>query len=381
MSIDSSEPDTNRITAIIKPTHECNFRCEYCYASTESLEKEWMTELTLRNLIEQLMTTFDEVDFIWHGGEPLLMGLNFFKEVRRLQKDINPNFKLRNRIQTNGTLLTKKFLNFFKEENFGIGISLDGPKYLHDCNRVYPDGSGTFDDVMRSVNLMKRKEMRIKVICVLNKYNLDKIDEIYDFFNKNQLDIEVNPVVPSGRGRKNPELCITPEEYGNTTIKLFKRWFYDKNSKIKIYSFEDKIEEFLTGIFNRCFSADGCMEHFIGIDPSGEVYPCSVWTGIRGFEYGNINKTPLNQILKSGIRQKMINRTQKMIEGECKSCNWRGLCKGGCLRNAYLAHGTVYSKDCFCVGKKMIFDHISKEIDHNLNLLNNVLKPLEIWKI
>ena len=190
------------ITAIIQVTNDCNLRCPYCYANSEKFEKNYMNETTLKNVIEQLMKTFDEVRIQWHGGEPTLVCEKFFKKVKKLQS-VFSNCRVINGIQTNGTLLTEKFLDFCKKEDFQISLSLDGNKHLHNLTRIYPNGSGSFDKVMKVISLMKNKEIKFGAICILNKNNIKEIDEIYDFFNENQIDVRINSVEPTGRAKIN----------------------------------------------------------------------------------------------------------------------------------------------------------------------------------
>ena len=366
----NTEFKNQEITVIVKPTHECNFKCPYCYIPSEDVEKGYMSDKTLRNMSEQLASNFENIHFIWHGGEPTLMGLEFYEKVKDIQADYGSE-RFRNGIQTNASLLTEEFLDFFKKEMFGIGFSLDGPKHLHDITRVHKiNSSGTFDDVMKAVNLMKRKGIVAGAICVLNRYNINRTDEIYDFFNENKINFKISPVSPAGRAKFNTELRITPQEYTDAIMRLFDRWFYDENSKIRrIYCIQDKIESIVTNKPNSCSTLGKCAESYIGIDPSGNVYPCGRWTGINEFRYGNINETPLNQVLKSKTREKLIKRKDMLIKSECKPCNWKEICNGGCMYNAYLAHGTVFARDLFCESTKMILEYISKSVDSQLMLI------------
>lgn len=363
----TKKSNRKRITVIAKPTHECNFKCRYCYNAAENLEKGRMNKSTLRRMMERLASYFDEVKLIWHGGEPVLMGSEFYESVRDLQKEIDPK-KFVNGIQTNASLLTEQLLLFFKKEDFNIGISIDGPKHLHDLTRIYPDGRGTFDDVMKSVNLMKEKSMRTGAICVLSKCNIGNIDEIYDFFKANQIGLKANPLVYSGRAKKNADLSITPLEYANAIIRLFHRTFFDESLKIDVDPIEDSIDNFLTNDPHDCTSTGNCSESYIGIDSVGDVYPCGRWTGLKEFRYGNINKNTMEDILESRIRQYLIKRKEVMNNGECNPCGLKELCNGGCMHNAYETTGNAYERDNYCEGYKMINDTIFKSVKDQLKL-------------
>lgn len=359
-----------RIIVIAKPTHECNFKCKYCYIPSETIEKGHMNDETLRSLTEGLFSNFDKIKIIWHGGEPTLMGLDFYEKVKDIQAEYDSK-RFSNRIQTNaGKTLTEELIDFFKSEKINISFSLDGPKHLHNLTRVYHNNKGTFDDVIRSVNLMKRKEMRTGAICILNRYNIDNTDEIYNFFKKRQINLKVNPLIQIGRAKNNANLSITPQEYANAMTRFFDRWLFDKDPKIMVDPFQGDIKGFLSNTPYGCNSSGDCAERFLGIDPSGDVYPCGRFSGEEEFRYGNVNKTPLKKILESEKRKKLIKRKEIMtgIGGECNPCNWRDLCNSGCMHNAYINNGTVYSRDLYCESTKILYNHIAKTIDSQLML-------------
>lgn len=159
--------------------------------------------------------------FIWHGGEPLLMGFEFFAKIAEIQDKLGPEYTFSNGVQTNGTLLTEEFVDLFKEKSFGVGVSLDGPQWLHDLQRPYPDGRGSFGDVMSGIALLRERMSNNGhsafggVIAVLTQNTLVNLDELYEFFHTQKISFRAHPLYYEGKGIDiRRRLGITPEEYG-----------------------------------------------------------------------------------------------------------------------------------------------------------------------
>ncbi|MEM2173962.1 MAG: radical SAM protein, partial [Candidatus Pacearchaeota archaeon] len=177
-----------KIVVIVQPTNFCNLNCKYCY--TNGNNKKFMERETIENMIKKFALLKENygvnTHFLWHGGEPLLAGLDFYKEVISLQKRYYPNMKgVSNSIQTNLVCLNEQFLNFLISNKIDIGFSLDGPKEINDANRIFKNGEGTFDKIMENVALMKRKNLKLRAIAVLTKKSIDKVEELYCFFKEN----------------------------------------------------------------------------------------------------------------------------------------------------------------------------------------------------
>lgn len=380
------------VTAIIKPTHACNFSCTYCYMD-ESAEKGFLSDETLENIIEQVTYVNklrnSDPKFIWHGGEPLLMKKDFYEKLLEFQRKHNHNeldlFRLtldnetyllisdkvrsaRNSVQSNGSLITDEIAAYFKEKSISIGLSLDGPGEINDLTRQYSDGKGSYDSVISGLRLCKEKQIGGGIITVLNKNNIDKMDELYDFYKENNLSPKINPLIKSGNAEKNYEdLGITPKEYGQALITLFDKWYYDKDTKISI----DPLDEMIGNIYSKdtksCNFSNNCQESFVSIGPQGDIYPCGRFDGIQEFKLGNINKDSLNEILDSDLRKSLLSRNHLDIAG-CAKCEYGDICHGGCMHNAYMHTGNIMDKDYYCQSYKMIFSHIKNEISKEISV-------------
>lgn len=370
------------ITAIVKPTHDCNLRCRYCYVP-ENAEQGKMDEKTLENTITKV-TKFNgkkngATHFLWHGGEPLLIGLDFFEKIVEIETPLrNEGYRITNGIQSNGTLVNDAFLNFCEKQNdFHIGLSLDGPKEIHNAVRPYKTGGGSFDDVYRAVKLLQKRNEELRaedkkgnlgggVICTLNKQNIGKIEELYKFFHDEKIDVKVNPLIRSGRAIHGYDrIAITPREYGEAMIKLFDIWFDDPNQRISIDPLEQIMGNLMTKVPHGCQYGESCQKRFISVGPTGAVYPCGRYDGLVEFYLGNINTDSMEDIDIRPIREKMKQRGSETVSG-CKPCEYKNICNSGCAHNAYMIRGNFMDKDYYCAGEKMIFKHIENVLQREL---------------
>lgn len=349
-----------RIVAIIQPTNSCNLSCRYCYV--QKSDSKIMSTKTLENLIKKFALLKQHYDinthFLWHGGEPLLPGLDFYKEVISLQKRYyqEDHHGFSNSIQTNLTLLDEEFLDFLVLNKIRIGFSLDGPKEINDANRTFKNGDGTFDKIMEKVALMKRKNLKLRAIAVLTKININKLDELYYFFKENSISFKVHSLVYAGNFNVNKDIYISQEEYGQALIKLFDLWFNDKDFRINIEPLYQYLGNLITGNPHECSTLRSCQEKFLSVDPEGDVYPCGRFAGIKELCYGNINTESLESILSSPLRKTLLERISHIYD--CLSCKYKQICNGGCMNNAYNA-GNILDKDDYCKAYKMVFDYLS----------------------
>ncbi len=374
------------LTAIVKPTHDCNLACKYCYVS-DAAEQGMMNDITLANAIEKT-TVYNgrerpdgskiETHFIWHGGEPLTAGLPFFQKIAEIEKPLRESgYLVTNGIQSNGTLIDEAFLDFCGyQQDFHLGLSLDGPQHLHDAMRPYKDGSGgSFDDVYRAVKLLQQRNWRLGedkaqmgggVICILNRTNIDKIEELYKFFHDEGINLKLNPLIRSGRAiPAYNELAITPREYGKAMTRLFDLWFYDPEQRISVEPFDIIMGNILTRVPWGCSYNGACQKNFISIGPTGAAYPCGRLDGLPDFYLGNINEDVMEDIDNSPVRRKLRQRGYETVKG-CSPCEYKDICNAGCMHNAYMKRGDPTDRDYYCAGEKMLFGRITEALRREL---------------
>jgi uncharacterized protein len=365
------------VTTIIKPTRDCNLGCKYCYTEVRDTGEKTSLE-TITVFLEKLKKwELDNIkipkgakpeeysvytNLIWHGGEPLLMGQEFYENIVLIQKEMEtPNFKFDNSMQTNGTLLTEEYFDFLYKNKFGLGLSLDGPKHLNDLTRVYKDGSSAFDDIMRAAEIMKKKGDKPGFISVITSKNVNNLEEIADFFKEKKYGVKLNPLIPSGVALENEDLSVTPKEYGKNMSNLFRKWFSNNEKDYaKIDTFKDIIKSFIDAKPYGCDHNQTCQDTFISLGPNGDVYPCGRFDGIEDFILGNVHKNSMDEIMNSPVKEALRDR-YKSLKSSCSSCNIEELCNGGCMHNAYLA-GDIMKKDPFCASNKLVFGAVKEEM-------------------
>lgn len=259
------------LSIIAKPTHDCNLSCKYCYID-EKVELGMMSEQVLAQTIEKVSKFAEDSHWIWHGGEPLLMGVEFFKIINDIQNFYKKREKLfSNSIQTNGILIDNELIELIgKTGDFHIGFSIDGPEEIHNTLRTYENGKGSFKDVMSGFELLKNNKKKGGAICVVNAKSINYPKKLYDFFKLEKINVKFNPLINSGRARENLEsLWITPKQYGRFLSELWQIYNEDVQKdgmvSIDIDPFMDVIGNIETGRPIGCNYSVSCRETFISI--------------------------------------------------------------------------------------------------------------------
>ncbi|MBU1177015.1 MAG: radical SAM protein [Patescibacteria group bacterium] len=347
------------VLVIMRPTESCNLDCRYCYNAYSAPEVR-MSEETLENSIRAILSYYRQTIFLWHGGESTLMGVDFFKQALDFQEKYKVNGqKIVNEIQTNGTLLNEKWCDFFAENNFYVGVSIDGPQYLNDKARRYKNSNGTHKDILKGILMLKERNIIIAGVCVLAQHNVEHLAEVVDFYRGYDIPLNLNPFVSSGQGSIfREELTISPRRYALVLIELFNKWF--ENPDIKIYEFWKIVKSMFTGYNNICCYSGECSRDYLSICPTGEVYPCGRWAGEKGYCMGNVNFHSISQIVQSKPVVQILER-KHLIE-ECQQCFWYEICHGGCPHTAYVYTGNINNSDYYCCGRKMLFSHIYQKL-------------------
>jgi uncharacterized protein len=300
-------------------------------------------------------------EFIWHGGEPLLAGLPFFKEVRRIQKNVFKEYKIENSLQTNGTLMKEDWIRFFLDEGFHIGVSLDGPEQIHDKNRVFSNGHGSFRLITENLFLSKQMGLQIGILSVLTKATIGHEEEIYQFFKDLGFNFDFSPVTTD-----STTIAITPSEYAQSAIRFFNLWFSDSTPTISVRPPASLVAAaLLDGFSGECTFTENCAEDYISIGADGSVFPCNRFAGRPDFVYGNINHEKLELILESGVRKRLISRSKSMFP-ECTSCPIQRFCNAGCPHQALEYNGSYFTRDYFCPAYQQFFPYVIGKVQEQL---------------
>lgn len=366
---DFKEPKINSI--IFKVTTQCNQSCDYCYRYEDKTSTHEVMHLdTVHRIISSYAKFIDDTKenpknmyLIWHGGEPLLMGIKYFSEIMEIEKEFTQaGYTIFNGIQTNGLLINEEWTSFFKKNDFWVGVSIDGTKELHDAHRFYKNSESSFESVNSNLMLLTENKIPISIISVITKESLSYCKEIMEYFNKsNVISMDFIPCFLYGS-----KMTLDSKSYSKFMIELYDLWTASPNKKFNIRFLNDiekKINFLKTGkgpINLGCELVGRCGENF-SILPNGDIYPCECLTSLNRFKMGNINKVNLNDIHnteKFGEFKKIVND----INSECFTCEVFDICIGGCL-NRRLDECTSNNKDIYCDARKKIIKHVMENMN------------------
>jgi len=289
--------------------------------------------------------------FSWQGGEPLLAGLPFYRTAVEFQKKHGHSGQVvGNSLQTNGLLLNSEWMDFFKEYKFFVGISLDGPERMHDIYRQYPDGRGSFQDVMKSVRLLKDNEVEFNILCTVAKKAAGSPKETYDFFLSEGLNhLQFIPAVDRRAGRL-ADFSVTPDLYGDFLCGLFDVWWNNGVPLTSMRFFDNIIEASIGLEISTCTMKNRCGDCLV-VESNGDVYPCDFFVG-KKWLLGNI----MTHTLKDLEISSAVFGAQKAVAPErCRKCEWKAVCNNGCLWFRWAQREIMEDVDYFCPAYRQFF--------------------------
>lgn len=352
------------INILIKPASSaCNLACRYCFyrdvAQNRAQAFEGMLSLErMRDVIAAGMAYAEHVcSFAFQGGEPTLAGLDFYREVVRLQHaHARPGVAIHNAIQTNGTLIDAEWAQFFAENHFLVGLSLDGPAELHNLNRPDPQGHGSFQSVMRAVRLFQKYQVDFNILCVVTGKNARSVEKIYRFYRKQGFRwLQFIPCLePLGQMRGAEPYHLSPAAYGEFLIRLFDLWYEDlqHGTYVSIRHFDNWMSILLGERPEACNMAGQCSVQFV-IEGDGGVYPCDFYV-LDEWRLGTVGETSFADMQQGETARRFLAASQK-IPDACRSCRWQGLCRNGCRRDRMdLPDGTV-GQNYYCEAYRTFF--------------------------
>ena len=372
------------ISVLIKPASGiCNMKCDYCFYCDEAKKRitksyGFMTERTLKNVIRKTMLHADGmISYVFQGGEPTLRGLEFFEKVIEYQKQYNKNrVYVSNAIQTNGYALNEEWAKFFKENHFLVGFSLDGTKENHDLYRHNTEGEGTYDRILKSINLMDAYGVDYNILTVATKDTAEHISEIYKEYQTRGWDYQqyIACLDPLGEERGKNPYALTPVQYGSFLIELFQLWYEDWKKKKQPYirQFDNYIGILMGYQPESCDQRGSCGIQTV-VEADGSVYPCDFYM-LDEYYLGNLNEHRIEDIERMRKEIEFIERSEKVSE-ECRKCQYYRICRGGCQRNRERNSYSGEYENYFCSGYKMFFDACLeqlKEIAREVNFRKSV---------
>ncbi|UCF16064.1 MAG: anaerobic sulfatase maturase [Phycisphaerales bacterium] len=351
-------------TLLIKPSgSDCNIDCEYCFYKSRLSQfghgKQRMKEQVLEKLVRDYMSLrFPVSGFAWQGGEPTLMGLDFFKKAIELQKRYGTaGQQVSNTLQTNGVLLDEKWCRFFHENKFLLGISIDGPKEFHDRYRLDHSGSGTFDRVVRGIERCKEYGVEFNALVLLSNRNVGHPDELFDFLIENDMTyVQFIPCieVDAATGRA-ADFSVTPQQYGDFLCRLFDLWYDYGPEKVNIREFDSLVTHYVLGNHTICTYSKQCAG-FIVIEHNGDAFCCEFFVEPK-WRLGNILEAPLEELAASSVKRAFARDKQNLCD-KCLLCTHLEICRGGCMKDRVrLNPGQPDRPSYFCESYKQFFDY------------------------
>lgn len=345
----------------------CNLNCSYCYY----LEKKQfylndrpfrMSEDILETYIHQHIQIFpgSTIRFSWHGGEPTLLGLDYFRRIIEIQQKYQPpNKRILNGIQTNGTLLTSEWCRFLSEHQFSIGLSLDGPQDVHDSYRMTKDGNSTYKQVMSGYNLLRENGLNPDILCVVNALNVQHPEQVYGFFRQIGAEyigflplVDQNPEADSGVTSDT----VPAEAFGDFLCKIFDKWKESDIGKIKVQIFEETARTALNQEHELCIFRKTCGDVPV-IEHNGDFFSCDHYVRSE-YLLGNIKDTSLIDLLEHPKQIKFGQNKYKKLPDYCRTCDYLDMCNGECPKNRFIrTPDNEEGLNYLCAGYKRFFKH------------------------
>lgn len=403
MTDNIATPFAKPLYVMLKPAGaHCNLACKYCYyleknnlydKSHRHIMSDEMLEQFTREYIEA--QTMPQVLFTWHGGEPLMRSIDFYKKALTLQKKYARGRRIDNVIQTNGTMLTDEWCEFFAQNNWLVGISIDGPQEYHDHYRLTTTGNPSWQKVMHGIELLKKHHVEWNAMAVVNAYNADHPLEFYHFFKENGCQyLQFTPIVErltkhqDGRtlasladDKEIPlaDFSVTPEQWGNFLCAIFDEWVHNDVGKMFVEIFDCTLANWMGVLPGICAYSKNCghagvMEH------NGDVYSCDHFVFPK-YKLGNIRDHTLIEMLYGDKQHAFSRLKHTSLPRQCKECDMEFACHGECPKNRfekdkYGEPGLNY----LCKGYYQYYSHVAPYMDFMKRELQAQRPPANIME-
>lgn len=377
----------------------CNLRCKYCYyLEKNELYKRQGNRVITDELLEKFVKEYIEAQttpnilFTWHGGETLMRPTSFYRRALELQRIYSHGRQIDNCIQTNGTLLNDEWCEFFKQNNFLVGVSIDGPQEFHDEYRKTGTGRPTFRDVMKGINLLNKHGVEWNALAVVNDFNADYPLDFYHFFKEIGCRyIQFTPIVERITTRPDnlrlapgmqeegmlADFSITAGQWGNFLCTIFDEWVHHDVGEYYIQLFDATLANWVGQAPGICTMAEECG-HAGVMEFNGDVYSCDHFV-FPEYKLGNLHDQTIFEMM-NGQRQREFSRMKKqMLPQQCRECRFLFACHGECPKNRFVRdkYGNP-GLNYLCQGYYRFFKHVAPYMDFMKNELENHRAPANV---
>jgi uncharacterized protein len=348
---------------LVKPAGpDCNLRCRYCFyldrcALYPDAKRHRMSEAVLERMVASYMATDQpQYAFGWQGGEPTLMGLDFFRRVTALQeKHGRRGAQVANGLQTNATLIDDDFARHLAQYRFLLGVSLDGPADVHDANRLTADGRGSHAAVLRAVECLRSHDVEFNILVLVNRANVDRPRAIYDYLCEHGF--LFHQYIPCAEfddeGRPLP-FSITGEEWGDFLCGIYDAWLPRDTRRVSVRHFDSVLNYLVDGVRNVCCMGDNCCQYLV-VEHNGDVYPCDFFVR-ADLKIGNIMEDSWEELQASPLYRDFGAQKRRWNEA-CGDCPWGAFCMGDCLKHRLYLKDDPKTLSWLCAAWKRFYPH------------------------
>jgi uncharacterized protein len=386
--------ESTPFTVMAKPAGpSCNLACEYCfYREKSSLfpagAATRMSPEVLESFVRQYIGSQPrgEVTFTWQGGEPTLLGLDFFQRVVALQARCAEGRRVKNALQTNGVLLDDRWAAFLAEQAFLVGVSIDGPPQLNDRFRHDPAGGPTADRVLRAVEALKRARVDFNTLTVVNRRNAERPLEVYSFLKEiGSTFLQFIPLVErmTRRGAEGAAVApwsVEPARYRDFLCAIFDRWVREDVGRVFVQHFEAVLSAWSGRGSGLCVFDERCGTALV-LEHNGDLYPCDHYV-YPDFRLGNIGEVPLDELARSEAQVSFGEAKRNTLPRQCRECPVRFACNGGCPKHRFArARDGEPGLNYLCPAYRGFLDHAGPLLQEILRLIRDGRSPAPIMDV
>jgi len=352
---------------LVKPAGpDCNMKCTYCFYLKKSnffsqTKTHRMSKNILEKVVRQVMANGESpVSFGWQGGEPTLMGIDFFKKAVEFQQKFGHNQVVGNGLQTNGILIDREWTRFLAKYKFLVGLSLDGPKHIHNKYRRMKGGKDSWSMVVDRAKLLLNSGVAVNALTVVNNYSVHFPEEIYEFHKSLGLNymqfipcVEPDPVNP---GQAAP-FSVDPAMFARFLVKLFDLWMDDADDNgftTSVRYFDSVFYCYLGLPAPDCNLQENCGSYVV-VEHNGDVFCCDFYVSDK-WKLGNVLQGDLGKMLNSPLQEK-FGKQKAALAKTCRECQWLKYCRGGCTKDRLIKENKNPGSDYLCQSYRAFFEH------------------------
>lgn len=384
----------------------CNLDCDYCYYLEKDAlypEKKFnlssfrMNEKVLEKLIRDFIASQpqQQIEFVWHGGEPTLLGIDYFRDAVALQKKYAGGKEILNAFQTNGTLITDEWAEFLAENNFLCGLSIDGPRKFHDAHRHFPNGQGSWEKAVECARLFRKHGVEFNTMSVVNASNSKEPASVYEFLKSiGSRFIQFTPIAERIALDPSEPLSIVDNRYdkaaammqenvraadwGNFLCRIFDIWVKNDVGNCFINYFDNTLAAYAGQQPSLCSMAPycGCS---LAVEHNGDVYACDHFV-FEDYKLGNLFEKNIAEMAKSDQQLFFEQRKQDTLSRQCQNCPFIKACGGDCPKNRFAKNEDGEFVSCLCEGFRLFFNHSRKHFEFMANELKHQRPPANVMK-